>query len=142
MEIVKCRHTDLMVFSPADDDLAEANAAGINWFSNVRDADNKVCIRYSDHSTLCIGGNQGDQVWFVMDRIVDRLSIKEKISFMKAIMYYKEQMLCEYPVLWNYVWINNKSHYRFLKAIGAEFHEEFTESPITGERFQLFTIRR
>ncbi|UZT50461.1 hypothetical protein [Enterobacter phage 04_vB_Eclo_IJM] len=42
----------------------------------------------------------------------------------------------------NYVWSGNKSHIKFLKLLGAKFHDDWTVSPVTGERFQLFTISK
>lgn len=53
-------------------------------------------------------------------------------------MEYRDMMLDVYPVLWNYVWVGNGPHKRFLKSIGAVFHEEYTQDG----KFQLFTIRR
>ena len=86
------------------------------------------------------GGNQGDNVWFLTSRLVSRLSKAEKREFGLHIARYRDLMLDQFPVLWNYVWSGNKSHIRFLRLLGAKFHHEVTVSPVTGERFQLFTI--
>lgn len=138
-------------FKPQHDDHMEALAAGINWKENITKAVTKGgCVMIQPFSKeqgceafpLAIGGNMGDQCWFVVSEHLERMPIKSKIEFIKLIKEYRDLMLTKYPVIWNFVWVGNKSHYRFLKAIGAEFHDEFTESPRTGERFQLFTIRR
>lgn len=88
------------------------------------------------------GGNQGDNVWFLTSSLVSRLSKAEKREFGLHIARYRDLMLDQFPVLWNYVWIGNSSHIRFLKLLGAKFHDEWITSPITGERFILFTISR
>ena len=88
------------------------------------------------------GGNQGDNVWFLTSRLVSRLSKDEKREFGLHIARYRDLMLDQFPVLWNYVWSGNKSHIRFLRLLGAKFHHEVTVSPVTGERFQLFTISK
>lgn len=88
------------------------------------------------------GGNQGDNVWFLTSRLVSRLSKAEKREFGLHIARYRDLMLDQFPVLWNYVWIGNSSHIRFLKLLGAKVHDEWITSPITGERFILFTISR
>lgn len=88
------------------------------------------------------GGNQGDNVWFLTSSLVSRLSTAEKREFGLHIARYRDLMLDQFPVLWNYVWIGNSSHIRFLKLLGAKVHDERITSPITGERFILFTISR
>lgn len=132
---------DLLTFWPHEDDLAEAKAAGINWHDNVREAIYSECLVVSHlGTTLALGGNMGDQCWFVTDKAVAQLDHQDRADFRKIICEYRDVLLKEYNTLWNYVWVGNKNHQRFLRSIGAVFHEEFTESPITGERFQLFTI--
>lgn len=133
-------HYDITSFEPAEDDIAEARAAGVNWKECLQG--DVVAAIYGRDQVLALGGNQGDQCWFVLDEFTESLPVRLKLRFRKLIMGYRDQMLKQYPVLWNYVWVGNKSHIRFLKSIGAEFQDEFTESPITGERFQLFIIKR
>ncbi|NBK20410.1 MAG: DUF2833 domain-containing protein [Spirochaetia bacterium] len=138
-------------FKPHHDDFMEALATGVNWRTNLEEAVTAggcVMIQPFDAERACevfpmaIGGNMGDQVWFVTSADSAHWGIKTRMDFRKLIMEYRDKMLEIYPVLWNYVWVGNKSHYRFLKSIGAVFHEEYTESPITGEKFQLFTITK
>lgn len=88
------------------------------------------------------GGNQGDNVWFLTSGQVDLLRPKGKREFIRCISEYRDLMLDQYGTIWNYVWSGNKSHIRFLKLLGAQFHDEWTVSPVTGERFQLFTISK
>lgn len=138
-------------FKPAHDDHLEALAAGINWKENMKAAViNGNCVmiqpfgieRAFESFPMAIGGNMGDQCWFVVSEQSKHWSYGTRKEFIRLIKEHRDELLKIYPVLWNYVWEDNKSHYRFLRAIGAVFHDEFTESPITGERFQLFTIRR
>lgn len=88
------------------------------------------------------GGNQGDNVWFLTSSLVERLRPKDKREFIQRISEYRDLMLDQYGTIWNYVWSGNKSHIRFLRLLGAKFHNEVTISPVTGERFQLFTISK
>lgn len=133
------RHTfrsDIDSFSPHKDDLAEAAAYG---HEPVFPEDLTGCVTLShDGQPLAIGGNCGDQVWFVTSRHVEFLTREQRLEFRKCIIEYRDKMLDQYPVLWNFVWIGNKSHIRFLKTIGAVFNNTFTPDG----KFQLFTIRR
>lgn len=131
----------LEYFEPHKDDFAEAQAAGISWQANLEAAIDEGCFMVSDMGqAVAFGGNMGDQCWFVTSEVIDEYNTKARLRFRKVICEYRDMLLKDYPVLWNYVWVGNKNHMRFLRSIGATFHEEFTESPLTGERFQLFTI--
>lgn len=134
---------DLEYFFPDEDDIAEAKAAGIDWYENVKLAITKGCI-VAEHEDLILafGGNQGDQCWFVTDTALRVMPYPVKYGFRRAIMAHRDSMWESYSCLWNFVWVGNKNHYAFLNSIGAEFQPEFTTSPITGERFQLFTLIR
>lgn len=139
MHIRKATKRDLEFFSPARDDLLEARALGLNYKEHIDSLDPEQCVVLIDGTTiLALGGNNGDQVWFLTSYMVRHLGLKAKLQFRAAIKEYRDTMLAQYPVLWNYIWTGNTDHYRFLKSIGAEFHEEF----LTAERgqFQLFTI--
>lgn len=141
MYIRQSTKTDLFVFKPSRDDRLEAVAAGIapgfpphtECVSLVTDGDIE-----GTYSLLAIGGNVGDQVWFVTDQRVSRLTREERLEFRKNIIEYRDRLHEKYPILWNYVWVGNRSHIRFLKTIGAVFENDFT---LNGT-FQLFTIRR
>ena len=127
---------DRKFFYPHIDDIREVIAAGVTQMfpdelDGMKSVDNKGHV-------MAIGGNMGDRVWFVTSGKVDFMSRNDKLRFRKCIIEYRDKMLETYPVLWNYVWIGNESHIRFLKTIGAVFHNEFT----LGGQFQLFTIRR
>lgn len=126
---------DFTMFTPAYHDILEAKAMGITpSFPGASE-----CVTLDHGGTpLAIGGNCGDQCWFVTSDQAWKLSRKDKMRFRKAIMEYRDKMLEKYPVLWNYVWVGNTTHIRFLKTIGAVFHEEYTRDG----QFQLFTIRR
>ena len=126
---------DFYLFTPAYHDLLEAKAAGIEpAFPEASE-----CVTL-DHGgfPLAIGGNQGDQAWFVTSDQVWRLNRALKVRFHRCICEYRDAMLDVYPVLWNFVWVGNGPHIRFLKSIGAVFHEEYTQD----DKFQLFTITR
>ena len=100
-----------------------------------------VVLIHND-TVLAYGGNQGDNVWFLTSRLTARLTRSEKREFGRKIAERRDLMLDQYGTIWNYVWSGNKSHIKFLKLLGARFHDEWTTSQTTGERFQLFTISK
>lgn len=134
MIIRKTTLSDIRLFTPSPEDIAEAKAYGIEPEPQLDDSMMTVCI--SPLMPLAIGGNKGDQVWFVTSKWCWTLSGSHKREFRKCIIEYRNKMLEQYPVIWNYVWVGNTHHIRFLKTIGAVFHNEFT---LDGQ-FQLFTI--
>lgn len=126
---------DFDLFTPAYHDVLEAEALGIT--PSFPDASECVTL---DHGgfPLAIGGNVGDQVWFITSDQAWRLSRTNKLKFRKAIMQYRDKMLEQYESIWNFVWVGNTPHIRFLKSIGAVFQNEYTQDG----KFQLFIIRR
>ena len=132
---------DVWFFNPHKDDLAEASAAGIEWREDITEAVLNGCLTvfHSRHGVLAMGGNNGDQCWFVTSESISELTREERLDFRKVICEYRDSLFEQYQTLWNFVWVGNRNHIRFLKSIGAVFHEEYTASPL-GERFQLFTI--
>lgn len=142
MYIRKATILDVNTFSPHEDDLAEAKAAGIDWRANLWVAleCGAVALDYNGKA-VALGGNNQGQCWFIIDKCLLSLPKEERINFRTAIQEHRDSLLKEYPVLWNYVWVGNRSHIRFLRSIGAVFIAEFEESPITGEPFVLFNIR-
>ncbi|AZV02372.1 internal virion protein A [Pectobacterium phage Q19] len=128
---------DIETFQPHRDDLLEAKAAGHGVCFPIPEECVSMVHTWSG-KVLAIGGNVGDQVWFVTSYLVSRLSRGERKAFRECILKYRNEMLAQYPTLWNYVWVGNTSHIRFLKTIGAVFENDFT---LNGQ-FQLFTIRR
>lgn len=135
MYIRPTKSTDFEVFTPAHHDILEAEALGIS--PSFPDASECVTMDLNGFP-LAIGGNHGDQVWFVTSDQVWRLNRAMKLRFHRVICEYRDKVLEEFPVVWNYVWIGNQPHIKFLKSIGAVFHEEYTAEG----QFQLFTIRR
>lgn len=134
MNIRKTTESDLKVFAPAHHDILEAEAMGIPPV--LPEASECVTMDLNGFP-LAIGGNRGDQVWFVTSDQVWTLSRTLKLQFHKCICQYRDAMLEVYPMIWNYVWVGNHPHIRFLKSIGAEFGE------ITRcGKFQLFVITR
>lgn len=131
---------DLQVFVPSREDISEAEAAGHPvGFPDVTECVTLYARLNTCEMPLAIGGNMGDQVWFVTSRDVIHLSMERRKEFRVCVLEYRDRMLEKYQALWNYVWTGNRSHVRFLKSIGAEFHEDFADDDKT---FQLFTIRR
>lgn len=126
---------DFDKFTPAYHDILEAQAMGIT--PSFPPASECVTLDLGGFP-LAIGGNCGDQCWFVTSDQVWRLNRKNKLKFRKLIIEYRDQMLERYDTLWNYVWIDNGPHIRFLKTIGAVFHNEYTQDG----QFQLFTITK
>lgn len=146
MYIRKATEQDVRSFEIAIDDINELMA-----HDPRRDLESVLLSHLTPSSVVltdalgtvyAYGGNQGDNVWFLTSRLVSRLSKDEKREFGLHIARYRDLMLDQFPVLWNYVWSGNKSHIRFLRLLGAKFHPEVTISPVTGERFQLFTISK
>lgn len=146
MFIRKAAEQDVRSFEIAIDDINELMA-----HDPRRDLESVLLSHLTPSSVVLVdalgtvyayGGNQGDNVWFLTSRLVSRLSKAEKREFWHHIATYRDLMLDQFPVLWNYVWSGNKSHIRFLRLLGAKFHPEVTISPVTGERFQLFTISK
>lgn len=146
MYIRKATEQDVRSFEIAIDDINELMA-----HDPRRDLESVLLSHLTPSSVVltdalgtvyAYGGNQGDNVWFLTSRLVSRLSKAEKREFVLHIARYRDLMLDQFPVLWNYVWIGNSSHIRFLKLLGAKVHDEWITSPITGDRFILFTISR
>ncbi len=135
MYITKCLQSHVDRFEPSLEDKLEAEAMGVE--PKVTHDENTVAMLLGD-SVLALGGNQGDRVWFVTSNLVWNLSAPMKRDFRRLIIEYRDMMLNKYESIWNFVWVGNKSHIRFLKTIGAVFHNEFT---VDGQ-FQLFTINR
>ncbi|EDW9662037.1 DUF2833 domain-containing protein [Salmonella enterica subsp. enterica serovar Newport] len=132
----------------ADDDLEECKAnygttEGLSQRLQAHLKSTSVVLTDALGTVYAYGGNQGDCVWFLTTKHTERLDLKGKIEFRNKIMMHRDWLLKDYPALWNYVWEGNKSHIRFLKSIGAKFHDDkWTRSPVTGEVFNLFTIQK
>ncbi|UJD21313.1 internal virion protein [Salmonella phage vB_STy-RN5i1] len=129
------KESDFDRFTPSPEDIAEAHAYGIEpSFPPANE-----CVTMSLHGMpVAIGGNVGDRCWLVTSDKVEKLSLKAKLKFRKLVIEYRDQMLEHYESLWNFVYIGNEPHIRFLKSIGAEFQGEYT----CDGKFQLFIIRR
>ena len=128
------KESDFERFTPSPEDIAEAKAYGIEpSFPPASE-----CVTLSLYGfPLAIGGNVGDRCWLVTSDKVEKLSLKDKLKFRKLVIEYRDQMLEQYETLWNFVYIGNEPHIRFLKSIGAVFHNGFTGD---SNQFQLFTI--
>lgn len=142
MFIRKAWWLDVENFIPHNDDISEAVALNVDWKENLMSAVSDGDAVTLEHRgfPIAIGGNQGDQCWFVTDRSVSELTKAERYGFRKVIIEYRNKMLSKYPVLWNYVHVDNHNHIRFLKSIGAEFHEDATIE-LNGNHFIMFTIK-
>lgn len=149
MYIRKATEMDVHYFrwhlSPDDVNECTANygsTAGLSERLLSHLTESSVVLTNRTGEVYAYGGNQGDNVWFLTSRQIAILSPKAKREFIKCISGYRDLMLDQYGTIWNYVWSGNKSHIRFLKLLGAKFHDEWTTSPVTGEKFILFTISR
>lgn len=131
-----------------DDDLEECKAnygttEGLSQRLQAHRTSTSVVLVDALGTVYAYGGNQGDCVWFLTTKHTESLNHKDKLEFRSKIVRHRDHLLKDYPVLWNYVWEGNKSHIRFLKSIGAVFHDDkWTRSPVTGEVFNLFTISK
>lgn len=134
MYIKQTTQRDIDTFDPAEGDLLEAEALGIS----PTFPEPEHCVSLIDHWQRCIaiGGNEGDRVWFVTSKLINTLSKESKREFRKVIMEYRDKMLDQYGQIFNYVFVGNHEHIRFLKSIGAVFHNDFCADG----KFQLFTI--
>lgn len=124
---------DLQGFIPAYHDVLEAEALGIEpSFPDVSE-----CITL-DHEgvPMAIGGNIEGRCWFVTSEEVWKLPNRFKMEFHRLISEHRDSLLKRHDTLWNYVFVGNKPHIKFLKSIGAVFHKRFTDDG----QFQLFTI--
>lgn len=145
MHIRKATIQDVSRFMPTVEDINEFKANNPN-----RDLMDVLTSHLTESSVvlmdgpnvLAYGGNQGDCVWFLTDHRSLFLTGRQRHEFFEHIVAYRDLMLGQYPVIWNFVWSGNKSHIKLLKRIGAKFHNEWATSPVTGERFQLFTISK
>lgn len=134
MYITETTERDIALFRPAKGDLLEAEAMGIDpKFPPIADC---VTLKTTGCGLpLAIGGNYGRQVWFVTDENVHNLTRHGKMDFKEAIIKYRNKMLKEQGApLWNRVYKGNHFHIKFLKSIGAVFHDDYEGD------FQLFTI--
>ena len=145
MYIRKATLQDVSRFLPTRHDINEFNANNPNrdlWETlRLHLTESSVVVQHGS-KVLAYGGNQGDCVWFLTEHHTLFLSYHEKSEFIRCISEYRDLMLDQYGTIWNYVWSGNKSHIKFLKLLGAKFHDDWTISPVTGERFQLFTISK
>lgn len=146
MYIRKATEQDVLSFEIAIDDINELMAhdprRDLKSVLLSHLTQSSVVLADAVGTVYAYGGNQGDNVWFVTSRLVSRLTKAEKREFGLHIARYRDLMLDQFPIIWNYVWSGNKSHIRFLRLLGAKFHPEVTISPVTGESFQLFTISK
>lgn len=82
-----------------------------------------------------IGGVDGDTVWVLCTEAVERHPIPF-LRFCKT--FGKRTWLPSTKVLYNYVWMGNPLHVKWLKWMGARFKETIT---FNNETFTCFTIR-
>lgn len=98
-------------------------------------SDDTVVIVNSLGEVYAFGGCSPEGgAWFLTSSLVDSMSLKHKVEFMRLIKKYRDLMLERHEVLYNMVWSGNKPHLKFLKALGATFSD-------LGD-FKYFTIRR
>lgn len=134
MFIRRSNSTDFKVFVPDHHDILEAKALGIEpSFPPATE-----CFTMDLNGfPLAIGGHVGDQVWFITSDQVWRLARDLKVKFRRLICEFRDTLLVAYEYIWNYVWVGNTSHIRFLKSIGAEFG-----NTVHNGKFILFVINR
>lgn len=97
-----------------------------------------MCLYDEDTQLVfCIWGiEKGDEsfskvIWMLCTEMVE----VHPISFLRYCKKYLENLQNVYPLLWNYVWLGNELHVKWLKWMGATFGETTT---INGEPFQYF----
>lgn len=146
MYIRKATLQDVSRLVLSGDDLREFEA-----YNPYRDLNETLMGHLTDSSVVLVdganvlayGGNLGDCVWFLTDQRVNFLSYTKKMEMLERIKAYRDLMLDQYGTIWNYVWVGNKSHIKFLKRLGAKFHDDKRSvSGKTEESFMLFTISK
>lgn len=135
MKIVRCTEKHLDNFKPSKSDLEEAKEAGIE--PHIVPDDNTVALLDESGRVLLVGGHERYinpsymqtwcKVWFVTSELVESLGIHDKITLVKALREYRDELKGMYDVLFNYVYVNNETHVRLLKALGAKFPDGYSQ---------------
>lgn len=135
----KTTEKDLEAFYPSRLDRLEAKVAGVpSRIPNVDESMLTVCLKGFEEEPLIIGGNQGDRVWFVTSVEVQGLSGSLKWSIRNVLVQHRDYLLTKYETLWNYMYLPNTPHVKFLVSIGAVFHYH----TVTPDNFIMFTINK
>lgn len=88
-----------------------------------------------DKPTMILGVCEGGVVWAMG---TDDM-LKEKIYFLKEAGKYIKDFLEGYDKIYNYVYVNNEVHIKWLRGVGFDFADE----PVTlknGEKFIYFSM--
>ena len=104
---------------------------------NIEELARTLCLYDEDtNEVYCIWGIEDDGV---LDRVIWMLCTKKveehPIAFLRYCKTYLKDLLDTKPLMWNYVWLGNELHVKWLKWMGATFGETTT---INGEPFQYF----
>lgn len=113
----------------------EAMKRGVFMTTAYALVDKKSGIVYS------LGGvGQGGTIWMVCSRYIDHQSKSVRSEIFKASKCLLQELLNEQDTLTNFMLAKNKSHRRFIEALGGQFLE--TTATINGEEFIQFVFNK
>jgi len=99
----------------------------------VEDLSDSWVLKDND-TVYAIGGIKNHVVWMLCTVSVE----KHPVKFLRFIRGYYEETIKQQKMLWNYALKENELHIRWLRWLGATFHDEIT---IQGKTFVRFIFR-
>lgn len=117
-------------------DLLEAELVHNKKFSEfpIEDFNDSWVLRDSER-VYAIGGIDTEHVvWMMCTKAVEENPVK----FLRFIRGYYKETISKYNMLWNYALKDNELHIKWLKWLGATFHDEID---VQGRTFIRFIFR-
>ena len=101
----------------------------------IEDFSDSWVLRDSD-KVYAIGGIQDEHiVWMMCTKAVEENPVK----FLRFIRGYYKETISKHKMLWNYALKDNELHIKWLKWLGATFHDEIE---LGGRTFVRFIFRQ
>lgn len=102
----------------------------------IREFANTSCLYDEEtHDVYCIWGVEDKVIWMLCTYEVEM----HPIGFLRFCKEYLKGLLETHPFMYNYVWLGNELHVKWLKWMGVTFGETKT---INGEPFQYFKFEK
>lgn len=98
---------------------------------------NTMALVDDKDNVYAIGGYYSHVVWMLCTNKVEQ----NKIKFLRFIKDYYSKVIEKEEWLYNYVWLGNELHVKWLKWLGATFKEEIYKGTNDSE-FMLFTFSK
>ena len=93
-------------------------------------------LQDTDNGTVyAIGGIESHMVWMMCTKAVE----ENPVTFLRFIRRYYRETIGDYNMLWNYALTDNELHIRWLRWLGATFHDHIE---VQGKDFVRFIFRR